>query len=87
MHIVTFCSFAETPGVSTDPCSVIYGGPKSESEPEVQAVVQFLRDHRDVIKSYVAFHSYSQLWMMPFSHTDRKPEDYPELVSILIPNT
>ena len=79
-----FYLYPETPGVSTDPCSVIYGGSEAESEPEVRAVIRFLRERVDVIKSYVALHSYSQLWMTPFSYTSDTPKDYPELVSIII---
>ena len=70
----------DQPGVSTDPCSVIYGGPHEQSEPELQAVVRFLQDRADVIKAYLAFHSYSQLWMMPYSYSDVKTGDYEELV-------
>ncbi|XP_072110603.1 carboxypeptidase B-like [Mobula birostris] len=56
-------------GASKNSCSNVYCGPFVESEPEVKAVANFVRDHLQHIKAYLAFHSYSQLLLFPYSYT------------------
>jgi len=63
-------------GTSTNKCSDSYQGPSAASEVEVQAIQKFLCDHKDTLKGYVNFHSYSQLWMSPWGWTDAYPADY-----------
>lgn len=65
-----------------DPCGRMYIGPEAMSEPEVQAVTRFLKQHNSTIKAYLAYHSFSQLWMLPYSYTQTKnPPNIQELVS------
>ncbi len=66
---------------STDPCSDIYVGPASMSEPEVQALSGYCLDHGN-IKSQIDFHSYSQLVLEPRGYTTVPPPDWDELHSI-----
>ncbi|VDN54106.1 unnamed protein product, partial [Dracunculus medinensis] len=58
-------------GSSTDPCSEIYQGSYAFSEPETRAVRDFIAVHRDQIKAFLTFHSYSQILMYPFGHQVR----------------
>ncbi|VDD96867.1 unnamed protein product [Enterobius vermicularis] len=58
-------------GSSTDPCSEIYQGAYAFSEPETRAVRDFLTPRRGQIKTFLTFHSYSQILMYPFGHQVR----------------
>jgi hypothetical protein len=63
---------------SNDPCSDVYVGPASMSEPEVQALANFCTNHGD-IKAQVDFHAYSQLILEPRGYTTAPPPDWDEL--------
>jgi len=62
-------------GSSSDPCSESYAGARAGDQPEVKAVMDFLRT-RDTFLGYLNFHSYSQLWMTPWGYTYSHPKDY-----------
>jgi murein tripeptide amidase MpaA len=66
---------------STDPCSDVYVGPASMSEPEVQALANFCLDHGD-IRAQIDFHSYSQLILEPRGYTTAPPPDWDELHAV-----
>uniref|UniRef100_H2Z179 Peptidase M14 domain-containing protein n=1 Tax=Ciona savignyi TaxID=51511 RepID=H2Z179_CIOSA len=55
-------------GASSDPCSNTYCGPSLESEPIVKALSDIIRADRPNIKAYIAFHSYSQVFVYPYSY-------------------
>lgn len=63
-------------GASPVPCSDSYQGPSAASEVEVQAVQNYLYSIRANLKSYINFHSYSQLWMSNWGYTYDLPADY-----------
>ncbi|XP_051857006.1 carboxypeptidase A4-like isoform X2 [Antechinus flavipes] len=65
-------------GASDDPCSEEYHGPKPHSEVEVKSVAKFIRKHRN-FKSFIDFHSFSQLLMYPYGYTSNKCPDCDEL--------
>ncbi|KAM4796006.1 carboxypeptidase B2 [Rhinophrynus dorsalis] len=69
-------------GASSNPCHDIYCGPYPESEPEVAAVVNFLKKHKDIVKGYISIHSYSQMVLFPYSYTTEKTKDHDELLLI-----
>jgi len=52
-------------GTSTDPCDDTYRGRAAFSEPESQAVRDFVNSHKD-IKAFLTIHAYSQMWFYPF---------------------
>uniref|UniRef100_A0A914BV16 ShKT domain-containing protein n=1 Tax=Acrobeloides nanus TaxID=290746 RepID=A0A914BV16_9BILA len=58
-------------GSSTDPCSEIYQGQFAFSEPETRAVRDFVKAQAGKIKTFLTFHSYSQILMYPFGHAMR----------------
>ncbi|KAM4601729.1 carboxypeptidase B2-like isoform 1-T1 [Polymixia lowei] len=68
---------------SKDPCSVTYCGPSPESEPETQAVANFLRSHNDSVQIYYAIHSYSQMLLFPYSYSLDKIPNYDEVSDML----
>ncbi|XP_029030638.1 carboxypeptidase B2 [Betta splendens] len=68
-----------TQGASPEPCSEIYCGAFPESEPESQAVADFLRSHKDSVQLYFSIHSYSQLLLFPYSCYLDEIENHREL--------
>ncbi|XP_078058026.1 carboxypeptidase B-like [Mustelus asterias] len=66
-------------GASNGPCSEIYCGPNVESEKEVKAIADFIRNHSSTIKAYLTIHSYSQKCMFPYSYTYSLAVDHDEL--------
>ncbi|XP_005808043.1 carboxypeptidase B2 [Xiphophorus maculatus] len=72
-----------TTGASPDPCTEIYCGPFPESEPESQAVANFLRSHKESIQIYLSIHSYSQMLIIPYSCTEDEAENHSELYEMV----
>ncbi|KAM4711428.1 carboxypeptidase B2 [Anableps anableps] len=72
-----------TIGASPDPCTEIYCGPFPESEPESQAVANFLRSHKDSIQIYLSIHSYSQMLIIPYSCSMDEAENHSELYEMV----
>ncbi|XP_071480102.1 carboxypeptidase B-like [Diadema antillarum] len=58
-------------GASTSACSDTYRGSKAASEPEVDQTAQWLLDSNQEYVCFIDFHSYSQLWLAPWSYTAR----------------
>lgn len=54
-------------GTSTSPNSDIYRGPQAFSEPESQAIKNFVESHEN-ITILLSFHTYSQLILYPWGH-------------------
>lgn len=70
-------------GSSRDPCSDIYAGPRPFSEPETKALSRKILSLKNQLKMYLTFHSYSQLWLIPYGYSKQvKPADYNELVRL-----
>jgi len=73
------------PGSSPDYCSETYRGPHAYSEPETNALRNFIEVFAEQGVQWTAFvttHSYSQLWMTPYGWTFDLPEDYDELKEV-----
>ncbi|KAF9198652.1 hypothetical protein BGZ49_000463 [Haplosporangium sp. Z 27] len=64
-----------TGGSSTDPCADDYMGPSAFSSPEATNIANYLKSLPKVV-SYIDFHSYSQLWMVPYGYTGTRPATY-----------
>lgn len=62
-------------GSSSNPCSDSYSGSRAADQPEVKAVMDYLRSKDDFL-GYINFHSYSQLWMTPWGYTYSRAKDY-----------
>ncbi|POI23771.1 hypothetical protein CIB84_012481, partial [Bambusicola thoracicus] len=65
-------------GASSNPCSETYRGPYANSEPEVKAIVDFVKNHGN-IKAFISIHSYSQLLLYPYGYTTTAVPDKEEL--------
>ena len=69
-------------GTSPYPCSEIYPGDKPFSETETRTMSQYIDSINEKIFSYIAFHSYSQLLLIPYGHTSRRLDNYDDLLQI-----
>ncbi|XP_048015002.1 carboxypeptidase A1-like [Megalobrama amblycephala] len=65
-------------GSSSSPCSETYRGPSAHSEPEVKAIVDFVKSHGN-LKAFVSIHSYSQMLLYPYGYTSTPAKDKTEL--------
>ncbi|XP_051548320.1 carboxypeptidase A1-like [Myxocyprinus asiaticus] len=66
------------PGASSNPCSQTYHGPSAHSEPEVKAIVDFVKSHGN-LKAFMSIHSYSQMLLYPYGYTHTPAKDQAEL--------
>ncbi|XP_061660086.1 carboxypeptidase B2 [Syngnathoides biaculeatus] len=71
-----------TEGASNDPCSEIYCGAFPESEPESEAIANFLRRKKDTIQLYLSIHAYSQMLLFPYSCTLDEAQNHNELLEM-----
>ncbi|KAM3585752.1 uncharacterized protein V6R79_026362 [Siganus canaliculatus] len=71
-----------TKGASHFPCRETYCGVSPESEPESQAVANFLRSHKDSVQIYLTIHSYGQKLLFPYSYTYDKVPNHDDLFEI-----
>jgi len=71
-----------TTGVSRNPCSDTYPGPHAFSETNTRTTSQTIMSLRSELKGYISFHSFSQIWMMPWGYTRRVPADYQDLMVV-----
>ncbi|KAF9961957.1 hypothetical protein BGZ72_000579 [Mortierella alpina] len=62
-------------GSSTDVCADDYMGPSAFSSPEAANIGKYLKSTPNVV-SYIDFHAYSQLWMVPNGYTKEVPANY-----------
>ena len=61
-------------GASTSPCSDTYRGPSSNSEPIIKGSTDFLMNMKQSgtdFVNFIDFHSYSQLFLYPWSYSAR----------------
>lgn len=72
-------------GASTNPCSETFAGPKPASEPEVQALVKYFESEipENKIKIYISFHSFGQMALTPWGHTNKEfPDNYEDMLKV-----
>jgi len=67
-------------GSSSDPTSNVYRGTGPFSEPESQAIRDFVLKHHFIIT--LSFHSYSQLWLYPWGYTGSPTPDEPVFMAL-----
>lgn len=65
-------------GASADGSDETYRGPSAFSEPETQAVKAFV-DAKTNLKVLLSYHTYSELVLYPWGHTDAPIDDAPAL--------
>jgi hypothetical protein len=64
-------------GISKDPCSLVYPGKTPFDQESTRIVKEYLEPHKEKLKLFVTYHSYSQLFLMPFGYTTKElPKDH-----------
>ncbi|XP_061388451.1 zinc carboxypeptidase A 1-like [Musca vetustissima] len=67
-------------GASDNPCSDTYAGPSAFSEIETKTLAEYIATElKGKIFLFVSFHSYSQLLLFPYGHTNELPPNYNDL--------
>ena len=61
--------------VSPDPCSIVYPGEEPFDQANVNIVKTYLEENRDLLKVYLSYHSYSQLFLLPLGYSLDPPPD------------
>uniref|UniRef100_A0A1I8MVE3 Peptidase M14 domain-containing protein n=1 Tax=Musca domestica TaxID=7370 RepID=A0A1I8MVE3_MUSDO len=77
-----FDSYWMVNGASSDPCANDYAGPAPNSEPEIKGESEFLRSNKDKFNVLLAFHSYSQMLLSPYGHTEEVPPNNDDLLKV-----
>lgn len=65
---------------SNDPHSQIYAGDKAFSAVEAYTLSQFISSISDKFYAYIAFHSYGQKLLIPYSYTTEHLDNYDDEV-------
>ncbi|XP_031137675.1 carboxypeptidase O-like isoform X2 [Sander lucioperca] len=71
-----------TVGVSFDSCANTYCGKSPGSEPEAQAVMDFVGKMVNQTLCFLTIHSAGQLILLPYGHPEISAPNYDELVSV-----
>ncbi|XP_050521702.1 carboxypeptidase B-like [Daktulosphaira vitifoliae] len=66
-------------GASKYKCAEIFRGAKAGSEPETQAIVQYIMKDPSKFKGFLTFHSYGQYILYPWGYARRVPSDHIDL--------
>ncbi|XP_047116065.1 carboxypeptidase B-like [Schistocerca piceifrons] len=66
-------------GAASYPCSDVYAGPQAFSEPETQALRDYILANADRIKLYLTFHSFGACILYPWGYTSELPDDWETL--------
>lgn len=75
-------------GASQNPCDITYAGPTGSSELEAKAITNYVISIKSTsnMMYYFAFHSYSQMILVPYSHVTGvnvlEAENYGDLVRL-----
>ncbi|VEN44966.1 unnamed protein product [Callosobruchus maculatus] len=69
-------------GADDNPCSEIYSGPKPFSEQCAKNLAEYLTNIPEKIRTYISFHSFSQLILIPYGYTTEHLENYDQVYNI-----
>ncbi|CAL1598209.1 unnamed protein product [Knipowitschia caucasica] len=71
-----------TKGVSFNCCSNTYPGQGPVSEPEAQALTQFVGNISDNVLAFLTIHSYGQLLLIPYGHPEVIAPNHDQLMEV-----
>lgn len=71
-----------TGGSSSLTCSDVYHGPRPFSEPSTLALAEYISGvaENDDLVAYISFHSFSQMFLIPYGHTTAHLDNYNDMV-------
>lgn len=73
-------------GSSSNPCSETFAGSEAFSETETKTISDYISTISENLHAYIGFHSFSQLLLIPYGHSNAHVENYEELVRIKLIN-
>jgi hypothetical protein len=79
-----YYAFKPEAGASNSPCSESFAGSGPFSEIETRNLADYFTSISDNLLVYLDFHSYSQLLMFPYGHSQEHVTNYDELVSYVL---
>jgi hypothetical protein len=56
------------------------------SAPETRSIAYTIQTMSPRVKAFLTFHSYGQVWAMPWVHSPNPPEDYDDLIQVSFTN-
>jgi len=71
-----------TGGSSSMPCMETYAGSAPFSEIETKTMSEYISSISNKIYAYIAFHSYSQLLLLPYGHSTEHLDNFDDLYAI-----
>jgi len=71
-----------TGGASSNPCMETYAGPSAFSDDETRLMSEYITSIQDKLIAYLAFHSYSQLLLIPYGDNPAHVENYDDLQEV-----
>ncbi|KAJ3662739.1 hypothetical protein Zmor_007070 [Zophobas morio] len=69
-------------GTSSSPCSETYRGPYAFSELSTNTLSEYIGTVAPQLRAYIAFHSYSQLLLLPYGYSAAHQDNYNDLYSV-----
>lgn len=69
-------------GASSNPCSDTFAGSSAFSEIETRTLSEYYSTIADKITTYISFHSYGQMLLVPYGHTTAHLGNYDHLMTI-----
>ncbi|XP_017787774.1 PREDICTED: zinc carboxypeptidase-like [Habropoda laboriosa] len=69
-------------GTSSYPCSDVFHGSRPFSEIETRTMSEYITGIQDKLSSYITFHSYSQVLLIPYGHSRERVDNYKDLYNI-----
>ncbi|XP_039434693.1 zinc carboxypeptidase-like [Culex pipiens pallens] len=69
-------------GASSNPCTDTFAGPEPFSEDETRGLSQYITSVASTVSTYLDFHAYSQLLMLPYGHTPEHLDNYDEMLEV-----
>lgn len=69
-------------GASSNPCSDTFAGSSAFSEIETKSLSDYYKTVASKISTYISFHAYGQMLLVPFGHTTAHLGNYDDLITI-----
>ncbi|XP_055599295.1 zinc carboxypeptidase-like [Uranotaenia lowii] len=69
-------------GSSSVACSDTFHGPQPFSESETRGLMEYFAQHAETISTYISFHSFSQMLLLPYGHTTQHLDNHDQILAI-----
>lgn len=69
-------------GASSNPCSDTFAGSSAFSEIETRTLSEYYSTISGKISTYISFHAFGQMMLLPYGHTTEHLGNYDDLMAI-----